>query len=169
MNPLRVYDYLELSRRHVLDAIRMIGPDDYLRPFAIGPGSLGAILTHIMISEWYYIERLEGRDVPPYAEWSIQSENPPAFGALERAWSDQAIRTREALKAVADWSARVEYEVTDDDNRRLHVTTDAADLFQQLALHEVHHRTQALNILRQLGVTLGDIDYNALMYTRRVV
>jgi uncharacterized damage-inducible protein DinB len=34
-------------------------------------------------------------------------------------------------------------------------------------LHEVHHRAQAMNILRQLGVKLADIDYNAMMYTRR--
>jgi uncharacterized damage-inducible protein DinB len=31
----------------------------------------------------------------------------------------------------------------------------------------VHHRAQAMNILRQLGVALEDIDYNALMFQRR--
>jgi len=31
----------------------------------------------------------------------------------------------------------------------------------------VHHRAQAMNMLRQLGVTFGDIDYSALMFQRR--
>jgi uncharacterized damage-inducible protein DinB len=48
------------------------------------------------------------------------------------------------------------------------VNASPADIFTQLALHEVHHRAQALNILRRLGVTFAeDLDYNALMYKRR--
>ena len=37
-------------------------------------------------------------------------------------------------------------------------------------LHEAHHRAQALNMLRRLGVTIeGEIDFNATMYERRFV
>jgi uncharacterized damage-inducible protein DinB len=43
----------------------------------------------------------------------------------------------------------------------------AADIFTQLVLHEVHHRAQAMNMLRQLGIAAEDIDYNTLMYRRR--
>jgi uncharacterized damage-inducible protein DinB len=49
------------------------------------------------------------------------------------------------------------------------VTASAADIFTQLALHEVHHRAQAMHILTRLGVGVGDIDYNLLMYQRREV
>jgi uncharacterized damage-inducible protein DinB len=48
------------------------------------------------------------------------------------------------------------------------VTASPADQFTQLVLHEVHHRAQAVNILRHLGVeSLGDLDFNALMFPRR--
>jgi len=36
-------------------------------------------------------------------------------------------------------------------------------------LHEVHHRAQAINMLRHLGVTVGDVDFNDFMYQRRRV
>lgn len=52
------------------------------------------------------------------------------------------------------------------DDRQI-VTASAADIFSQMALHEVHHRAQAMNMLRQLGATMEDIDFNALMLRRR--
>jgi uncharacterized damage-inducible protein DinB len=170
IDPLRTYDYLARARARIFDLVRPLGDEQYRRQFPIGPGSLARVLTHIMISEWYYIQRMLGADVPPYDQWPIRDENPPPFAELEAQWTRQAAETRTALAAVGDWSARLKYRVTDDDGRQIDVTASPADLLTQLALHEVHHRAQALNILRQLGVTLEeDIDFNAMMYDRRPV
>ena len=68
---------------------------------------------------------------------------------------------------MRDWDEPIVYRVTRDDGRRIIVTATAADIFTQLALHEVHHRAQVMNILTRLGVGVGDIDYNLLMYQRR--
>jgi uncharacterized damage-inducible protein DinB len=46
-------------------------------------------------------------------------------------------------------------------------TATAVDIFTQLVLHEVHHRAQVMNMLTRLGVGVGDIDSNLLMYQRR--
>ena len=46
------------------------------------------------------------------------------------------------------------------------VSCTAEDILVQLHFHEVHHRAQALNILKQLGVRLPDLDYNTLRYRR---
>lgn len=167
MDPLRIYKYLVLARGRVLDRARPLSPEQYARQFPIGYGTLARTLTHIMASEWYYVKRILGSEVPPWGQWPIQDENPPPFAELEAAWAEQAERTRAALRGVRDWNAPIEYRVTLDDGRPVLVTASASDLFTQLALHEVHHRAQAMNMLRQLGVTLEDIDFNALMYTRR--
>ena len=119
------------------------------------------------MSEWYYVQRMGGHDVPPYEQWTIREEEPPLVAALEIAWIEQAGQTRTALVAVRDWNAQLEYQVTTDEGRQDLVTASAADIFTQLALHEVHHRAQAMNMLRHLGVTTEDIDYNTLMYKRR--
>jgi uncharacterized damage-inducible protein DinB len=42
-----------------------------------------------------------------------------------------------------------------------------ADVATQLCFHEVHHRAQAMAMLRQLGVEAQNLDYNAFMYGRR--
>jgi uncharacterized damage-inducible protein DinB len=56
--------------------------------------------------------------------------------------------------------------VTTDDGRREIVTASADALFTQLVMHEVHHRAQALNMLRQLGVTVAALDFNSFFERR---
>jgi uncharacterized damage-inducible protein DinB len=166
MKPIEVHDYLARTRRLIFEAIRPLGAEAWSRAFPIGPGTIGRTLTHIMISEWYYVQRVTRRDVPPYEQWPIRDEDPPPPATLESAWNDQAAETRAALGAVRDWDAVIEYQVTDDDGREMIVTTSAGGLFTQLAFHEMHHRAQVLNMLRQLGVTVGEIDFNAFFERR---
>lgn len=167
MDALRTYDYLTMARRRLFDSIRPLGEEAYGRAFPIGCGTLGRTLTHIMISEWYYIQRMRGATVPPYEEWPIRDETPPPFATLDAVWARQSEDTRAALGAVDDWVAKVEYEVTDDEGRQMVVTASKGDLLTQLALHEVHHRAQALNMLRHLGVPAAELDFNSMTYDRR--
>jgi uncharacterized damage-inducible protein DinB len=167
MEPLKVYDYLTLARQRVFEWVRSLSAEQYAREFPIGLGTLGRTLTHIMICEWMYVQRIQGRAVPPYDQWPIQDEKPAPFTTLEAAWIEQAGRTRTALGAVRDWSAPLEYRVTGDDGRTEIVTASAGDIFTQLALHEVHHRAQAMNMLRHMSIPAEDIDFNTLMYQRR--
>jgi uncharacterized damage-inducible protein DinB len=166
MEPLRIYDYLTRSRQRVFDWVRPLGAEDYAREPSAGQRSIGQTLTHIMICEWYYVQRIEGREVPPYDEWPIQDEKPPAFAVLEAAWNEQAARTLETVRAIRDWGTKLEYQV-DDDGRPTIIGATVSDIFTQLVLHEVHHRGQVMSMLRRLGVNVEDIDFNALMYERR--
>ncbi len=166
MEPLKIYDYLTLARERVLERVRPLSAEQYAQEFPIGLQTLGRILTHIMISEWYYVQRIGGCDVPPDDQWPIQQENPPPFATLEATWIEQAGHTRAALSAVRDWSAELEYRVITDDDRPEIVTASAADIFTQLILHEVHHRAQVMNELRHLGVAIEDLDFNTLFKRR---
>lgn len=167
MDAIRTYDYLALARRRVLDWVRSLNAEQYAREFPFGRKTLGSTLTHILISEWYYVQRISGAEVPPYDQWPIRDELPPPFPEIESTWIAQAVRTRETLAAVRDWSTDLEYQVPDDDGRPRIITATPTDIFTQLALHEVHHRSQAMAMLRSLGVELEDIDFNAMMYRRR--
>jgi uncharacterized damage-inducible protein DinB len=163
MDPLRIYDYLTRARGRIFDWVRPLSDDQYRREFPIGLGSLARILTHVMICEWSYIARLEGRYLQPYAEWPIQDEQPPPFTVVESTWTKQAAHTRAVLAAVDNWTGAVTYQTLPDLGPQRTITTTPADLATQIALHEVHHRAQVLNILRQLGVATSDLDFNALM------
>jgi uncharacterized damage-inducible protein DinB len=166
MDPLKIYDYLVRSRERVFAWVRPLSAEQYARQFPIGLGSLGRTLTHIMICEWAYVRRIQELELPPYEQFPFQDENPPPFAALQAAWIEQAASTRKALGAVRDWNAAFEYRTTHANPPQL-VTATPADLFTQLALHEVHHRAQAMNMLRHLGIAAEDIDYNELMLPRR--
>lgn len=171
MNPQRCYDYLMITRERLFDAVRLLTPEQYRQSFSFGlRGGIASTMTHLMVSEWYYIERLEGRDVPPYSNWPIDYDNPLAFNELEPAWREQGQRIRDVIARERDWTRVITWLSFPDDtrgNKRFHITCTAGDLITQLVLHEVHHRAQLMGMLRQLGHTIvEDIDFNALMYQR---
>jgi uncharacterized damage-inducible protein DinB len=173
MDPLKIYDYLMMTRERVFDAVRPLSPEQYRREFPIGLKMIGSTLTHLMISEWYYIERLEERAVPHYDQWPIKYESPPPFDIIEKTWREQAKRIRRVVASEGErgrWSRRITWVSFPDDtrgNKRFHITCTAGDLFTQLTLHEMHHRAQIMAMLRELGKPLEDLDYNALMFERR--
>ncbi len=169
MNPLKTYDYLTKSRERVFDAVRPLAPEQYLHRFSIGVNTIGRTLTHIMISEWYYIERLEGRTVPHYNEWPIKDETPPAFDVVEKTWREQAKQVRTAIANERDWNRKITWLSFPDDtrgNKRFHITCTAGELLTQLAFHEIHHRAQIMAMLREFGKPLEDLDYNSMMFER---
>jgi len=170
LHPARIYDYLVISRTKVLDATRTLTPEQYTQVFPIGLGNLARTLTHIMGSEWYYVQRMLDREVPDYSTWPIQDENPPAFSVIDEHWKGVAEGTRAAIRTLDEthgWDRMLEYRYKDDQGRRMVSSATPADQFTQVYQHEVHHRAQAVNMLKQLGITLGDLDFNTLMFTRR--
>jgi uncharacterized damage-inducible protein DinB len=170
LHPAKIYDYLTLARGKVLDKVRALDDAAYTRFFPIGLGSLARTLTHIMGSEWYYVQRMLDREVPPYEQWGIKDEQPPAFSVIDEHWRGVAEGTRAAIRALDEsrgWHRVLEYRYTDDQGRRMVSSATPADQFTQLYQHEVHHRAQVVNMLKQMGITLGDLDFNTLMFKRR--
>ena len=166
MKPLKTYEYLTKARGRLFDWVRPRSEEEYARVFPIGLGTLGRTLTHIMTAEWAYSTRISGGLVPRYELWPIKFENPPPFAELEALWVAQGERTRGILSAVRDWETDLEYKFDGDGAPQI-INASPSDIFTQLVLHEVHHRAQAMNMLKQLGVAAEDLDYNELMYKRR--
>jgi uncharacterized damage-inducible protein DinB len=168
MNPVRTYEYLCLSRAKVLDAVRALSAEQYERKVALALGSVASTVTHIMISEGFYVLRLTERPVPPYDQWPIKYEQPPAFAVIDEHWARQAQETARVISGERDWTRPISYvTLPDDQGRRSRINIRAEDLLAQLVLHEVHHRAQLMSMLRLVGgPVVEDIDYNALMYER---
>ena len=167
MNPLEIYDYLVQARKRWLGWVRSLSHERYAARLPNWGWSIAETVTHLLICEWYYVQRVRKNDVPPYEKWAIRQEEPPPLEKLESLWDEQAAETRAALEAVRDWSAPIEYRAEQEDGREALVTTSAGALFTQLAFHEVHHRAQLMNMLRQRGVSLEDLDFNALTFDLR--
>lgn len=161
---LKTYDYLTCARQRLLVQARPLMPRQHAEVFEIGLGSLLRTMSHIMICEWYYIQRMQGNEVPPYEQWPIRDEDPPEIPVIEATWASQTPRTRAALAAVQSWDMARPLEGTDEQDNPRRAMVTLADIFTQLVLHEVHHRAQAMNMLRRLGVAAEDVDYNELAY-----
>ncbi len=169
MNPIRIYEYLTLSRGRVFEWVRPLSDAQYREEHPIGLGSLARTLHHMMAAEWSYMERVRGRTDPlgpyePARDPEVSTADAMGFDALEPRWIHQAKETHASLEAVTDWNTpRVYTTIWEGEPYSYRATT--GDIFAQLALHEVHHRAQGLNMLRRLGVETDEIDYNALMWT----
>jgi uncharacterized damage-inducible protein DinB len=168
MNFVRTYDYLMQSRGKLSDWIRPLRQDQYTQEFPFGLHSLRATMIEIAGVEWLYVRRLSDpqQALPPREDWPIAEQRQPTFKDLEPAWAEQAARTRDVIAKVRDWDAPIEYTATQS-GKRIVVSTTKADIATQLCLHEVHHRAQAMAMLRQLGVPAENLDYSILMFRRR--
>jgi uncharacterized damage-inducible protein DinB len=168
MEPTRVYDYLMQARSRMFDWVRPLSAEAYAQEHPIGLRSPARTLHHIRAAEWHYMQRIAGRTGPietpsPEYDPDISKGQPLAFEVLERGWIAEAEQARRDIAAVTDWSTPLVC-TTIWDGRPYAYRASRGDVFAQLVLHEVHHRAQALHMLTRLGVQVGEIDYNALMW-----
>ncbi len=166
-----MYDYLVLARGKLLQWASPLPSSQYHQPVNIGLGTLAKTLAHMLLCEWYYVHRIEGFQSRITATPPLDDELPPELTSLIALWQTQATRTRAAIIQSLDkgvWMVSVTYQMVDGEQVRS-ITAAPSDVFTQLAFHEVHHRAQAINILRQLGVyeqPPEELDYNSLTYAR---
>jgi uncharacterized damage-inducible protein DinB len=171
MDPVRMYEYLEVSRARIFDAVRPLSDARYRSEHPIGLGSLARTLHHMRAAEALYMKRVTGHTTAPDA---LSPEDDPetstltalVFPDLERLWGETAAGTRSALPvafAGGGWLEPMDV-VTVWDGVEYRYEAAPADFFGQLVVHEVHHRAQAVHMLRRLEISVGEIDYSMLMF-----
>lgn len=165
MDPVRVYDVLTEARQKLFAWIRPLDQERYTQEFPFGLRTLRLTMTEIAATEFYLAMRLREERLPPVAEWPISEEQQPTFASLEAAWGPLSARTRTTLASISDWDRRVTAELVLPE-KTLVLTARKADIATQLLLHEVHHRAQAMAMLRQLGIAAQDLDYIGFVQSR---
>lgn len=168
MRPDRAYEGLTLARRKLFDWLRPLSQEQYTKPMPIGLRSLRATMVEICRGEWIYSLRLRGETAPPREQWPISEEKQPTFADLESLWTEQATRTQALLASIRDWDRPVEYTFQLG-GKTTRISTTAGDLVTQLLFHEVHHRAQAMAMLRLQGVEAQNLDYSGVMFKRTEV
>lgn len=122
------------------------------QPFDIGPGSLRRTLIHIIGGEATWVQRWQGH---AETRWPDESAATPvaqiqAQCAAGRSGRDAFLRARTA----EDWNSAVAYR----DSRGSIFQATLREMVLQYLVHSVHHRAQAVNILRRLGVRPPEVD-----------
>lgn len=161
MDFVRVYDVHSQAREKLFDWIRPLSQAQYERSFPFGLHTLQTTMVELAGTELWLAMRIRGDRFPePFSwdEWPIREATCPTFAHLEAAWRVQAPQTRATLAAITD-PARVMETRLLGRRRTLVYTATQGDLATQLLLHEVHHRAQAMAMLRQFDVEAQDVDY----------
>lgn len=156
------FDYLALARGQLFDWIGAAPLQAYTRTFAFGLGSIRATLLHVADIEWGYVHRLTGRDYTR-ADSPFTQERYPTVAPFAAAWEAQRPATRRVLAEIVDPDRTIEY-VSRNFSPPRPMRTTAASIAWQMLFHEVHHRAQAMAMLRLAGVPAQDLDYRRLMW-----
>ena len=158
---VRVYDVHSRARAKLFDWIRPLTQDEYTREFPFAHRTVRATLHEIAKTEHWLAMRLRGESMPEPFRWDEippDEQAGPTFLELERAWRQQAPETRATLAALSDPDTPRE-TVMRGRKRTVTLRATARDVATQLLLHEVHHRAQAMAMLRHLGVPAQDVDF----------
>ena len=163
MEFVHVYDVLTQARQRLFDWVRPLSQEQYTQRFPVGPGTLRATLVEIAKVELLNTMRLREEPLPPASTplpetFPISETRQPTFAELEKAWTAQAKETRATLAGTKDWTRAVSRRFEQGDKLVIS-TASKADIATQMLMHEVHHRAQAMAMLRQLGVEAQNLDY----------
>ena len=161
-----MYDYLVKARERLFDWIRPLAAEQYAREFPYGLKTIHATLVHTASAEWAYGNRLGGRQIS-FSDSPFTVEKVKSFAELETLWKDLTAQTRAVLSEVKDWDTAVEYRIALPNAPAVRIRATKTGIAAQLLFHEVHHRSQVMSMLRQLGVAAQNLDYSAMMFERR--
>jgi uncharacterized damage-inducible protein DinB len=167
LDPVALYEYLVKARSPVFERARGLTLEQYTREFPFGLRSLRNTLVELPQAEWSYMRRLQGetQPLPPWKERPFARFYETEFAPLEGAWLEQGTETRRTLEEIDDWSRPLVYVAPGgpgEPTYRVRATTGG--MAAQFVLHEVHHRAQAMAMLRHLGAPVEDLDYSYLTF-----
>jgi len=157
----RVYDVLTQAREKLFDWIRPLTQERYTKELPFGLHTLQTTMVELAGTEWWLAMRAREEPFPvPFSwdDWPITARTCPTFADVERAWRVQVPQTRATLAGITDPDRVVETRLIHRDQVTIY-TARRGDLALQLLMHEVHHRAQAMGLLRQFGIEAQDLDY----------
>ncbi|MHC4428354.1 MAG: DinB family protein [Planctomycetota bacterium] len=152
----RMLQHNAWATRLLLERCETLSAEQFNTPFDIGPGSLHDTLLHVTGTMRRWADRIQDREIRP----SVEDE--------ERTWTP-----REILTLLAQTTAELEEAaraIVREDRLEEIIVLRIRELPEPLSFtrgtaivhvltHGVHHRAQALNVLRRLGETdLPDVD-----------
>ncbi len=150
-----LFAYNDWARDQLLQLCEGLDDAALDRPFEMGEGSLRRTLHHLWGAERIWLDRWKGYERARFAPlYDNRALSPAALHVLFRG---TAVERDEYLagKSDADLAAPVKFTNLRGESHAF----DLGALALHVSNHGAHHRAQALNMLRRLGVTVHDIDY----------
>lgn len=155
-----LFAYGDWANDQLVGAGAPLSADQLDRPFDIGPGSLRRTLLHILIGEEVWLARWQGE---VERKWGGEREPVEPATIAARFTSLRAPRTAFLSGLRASDLDRVQ---TYRDSKGSLFTATLRDMLIQGHMHGTHHRAQAVNILRRLGLGTPPPELDYMMHVR---
>lgn len=149
------FAYLDFARDHLLRLSAPLNDDALRRPFAIGLGSLLETIRHLYLAERVWYQRWAPTEFSGLPA-------PESLGSI----AQLADAFQSGSGARANWLRGLPPDALSRDvsyttSRGESFSHPLGELILHVCTHGAHHRAQALNMLRQLGVRVPWLDYLA--------
>lgn len=163
------------ANAQVLDRAAQLSDGEFHQRFAIGPGSVHDTLRHIVAAMLRWADRIGERTLRPSLDAQERRFSIAELHEHNNAASAQLVEVAGALSAASDgtpsavadrggssagggWAGRIEFRLADGTVYRF----SKAAAMTHAALHGQHHRTQVVNMFRQLGKPAAELDLDPI-------
>ncbi len=155
-----LYDYNYWARDRQLEACRPLTAEQFLRPLGSSFASLRDTLAHLVLVEWVWLERWQGRSPK-----GIPTDEFSTVAAVEERWRQVEHDLRRHLDSLSD--AALAAPLTYVNLRGQTCTYPLGKAIWHLVNHQTYHRGQVTTLLRQLGATPVGVDYTLYLDSRK--
>lgn len=156
MSLLRYSDHMN---EQILSAASTLGDEQLDRTFDMGRSTLRKTLMHLWAGEATWLKRWKGQRETP---WPNEEEAAPVEAIRERLHR-VFLERDEFLSGLSENELAQTLVYRDSKGGQFSATL--SDMLLQGILHSVHHRAQAVNMIRRLSGTSLEMDY--MMFIRR--
>jgi uncharacterized damage-inducible protein DinB len=159
-----LYDYSYWANAKLFRVLSSMTTDDFVRPVAGSWGSIRNTLVHMMSAEGGWLERAGG----PTRGAPLKADDFPTLASVTGYWSLQEPKLRGFLATLSDADLARPIEYTLPQLSATGVLT-IGEMLHHAVNHNIHHRAQVALLMRQLGVTPGNVDIMFYYSERRAV
>jgi len=148
-----LYDYSYWANAKLLPVVSSLSPDDFGRRVAGSWGSVRNTLVHMMSAEGGWLERAGG----PKRGAPLNPDDFPTVESVGSYWAIQEGKVRAFLATLTDADLETPLEFTIPQLSVISVLS-IGEMLHHAVNHNAHHRGQVMVLLRQLGLTPGNVD-----------
>ena len=141
----------------VLDAARSLTDAQLDQPFGMGLGTLRRTLLHIHAGELVWLQRWQGHIETRWPDESEPASVKTIADRLASVWQQ-----RDAFLGPRAPESMAKVQMYRDSKGSM-FRAPLGDMILQMFAHSAHHRAQAVNMLRHLGVEPPQVDYMMLV------
>lgn len=154
---LELYEFNYWARDRQFPACAALTSEQFLRPMGNSFSSVRDTLAHLLMVEWIWLERWEGRSPVRKDLEAFAAEKFPTLQSIRDAWGPVEKGVRDFLRACSE--ERLSQPLSYTNFQGEVWTYPLWRILYHVVNHQTYHRGQIATLLRQLGATPLQTDY----------